>query len=94
MAPHIQMMIKEDLGSVNFIETDVLSSTEERKDRYSKLQRAMILGNGYKGKVRIIFETTTGSKAVETTIWQATEDNVMLKGGIRIPIRSIREVMI
>lgn len=94
MAPNVQMMIKEDLGSITFINSDVLQTAEERKERYSKLQRAMILGNGYKGKVRIIFETTSGSKAVETTIWQATEDNVMLKGGIRIPIKSIREVII
>jgi hypothetical protein len=35
-----------------------------------------------------------GIKAVETTIWTADENLVTLKGGVNIPIQTIREVFI
>jgi hypothetical protein len=94
MTPEIELVLKENLGTVHFVSTEVLTTPEERRLRLANLEKAVILGDGYKGKVRIIFETTEGSKAVETTIWQAAEDTILLKGGVRIPIHSIREVMI
>jgi hypothetical protein len=30
---------------------------------------------------------------VETTIWHAGEKNIMLKGGVIIPIRCIKEII-
>jgi len=94
MTPDIELVLKEDLGSMNFLSEDVLTTAEERRVRLANLEKAVILGNGYKGKVRVIFETTDGVKAVETTVWQAAEDTILLKGGVTIPIHCIREVMI
>lgn len=90
----VELVPKEAISRYKFVINDVLQNPEERKLRQAQLEKAMILGNGYKGKVRIIFETQEGTKAVETTVWQTGQDNIMLKGGINIPIRCIREVQI
>ena len=55
----------------------------------SQLQYAVRLGNEFKGKTVITFETTKGPRAVETTIWSATEAHLMLKGGLDIPLSSV-----
>lgn len=94
MNPTVELVPKEAISRYKFVINDVLQNPEERKIRQAQLEKAMILGNGYKGKVRIIFETQEGTKAVETTVWQTGQDNIMLKGGINIPIRCIREVQI
>jgi len=90
----IELVPKEAISRYKFVNNDVLQTADERKMRQALLEKAMILGNGYKGKVKIVFETQEGTKAVETTVWQAGQDNIMLKGGINIPIRCIREVHI
>jgi hypothetical protein len=58
------------------------------------LNRALILGNAYRRKIKLIFETTDGIKQVETTIWAVTEQNVVLKGGKFIPINAIIKVKV
>lgn len=90
----IELVNKEAISRFKFVMNDVLQTEEERKSRLALLEKAMILGNGYKGKVKIIFETQEGIKAVETTVWQTSQENIMLKGGVNIPIRCIREVQI
>jgi len=48
------------------------------------------LGNGYHGKVNILFKTDDGDlKRVETTIWAFDQDFVTLKSGMSIPLRCI-----
>ena len=54
----------------------------------------MILGNGEKHKVKIIFESLQGPAMVETTVWDTTDTHIELKGGIDIPICCIWEVLI
>lgn len=71
---------------------DVLVTEVDKKHRSRMLYLAMILGNGYKSKVQITFETLDGPRRVETTVWATTERNVMLKGGITIPVNSIYKV--
>lgn len=90
----IELVNKEAISRYKFVINDVLQTAEERKIRLAQLEKAMILGNGYKGKVKIIFETQEGTKAVETTVWQTDQENIMLKGSVNIPIRCIREVQI
>ncbi len=86
---------KEDIkGKVRFPAQDVLNSAEERKNRQRLLEHAMRLGNGYKGKIRIVFVTDEGERIVETTVWAATESNVQLKGDVSIPIHAIRAVIV
>lgn len=57
------------------------------------LERALALGNLEKTKVRIFFEDTDGMKMVETTIWSLTDDRVILKGNVGIPLRRIWQVV-
>lgn len=55
----------------------------------SELDYAVRLGNEFKGKTTITFETTQGPKSVETTIWSITDKHLHLKGGMIIPLESI-----
>jgi hypothetical protein len=52
----------------------------------------VILGNLYKVKSRICFETKEGSKVIETTIWSVTNNYVIIKGGQVIPVQCITAV--
>ena len=86
---------KEDIsGKVDFVEQDVLLSKEARIMRQKKLEDAMRLGNGYKGKITLVFATNEGDRAVETTVWATTDSTVQLKGDVQIPIHSIRDVIV
>ena len=55
----------------------------------NQLQYSCRLGNEFKGKTVITFETTNGPRAVETTIWSVTDNHLMLKGGVEIPLNSV-----
>lgn len=88
----VAIIPKEEIGNCTFVNHEVLADPAARKERNSALMQAMLLGNGYKGKVRIYFETTEGIKAVETTVWQASDKNISLKGGTIIPVHAIHEV--
>ncbi len=90
----IELIEKEQVSNYSFPANDVLTDKDQVKIRLASLEKAALLGNGYKGKVKIIFQTTQGTKAVETTVWQASEDNILLKGSIRIPIHAVIEVQI
>ena len=92
MSSIIAIISKEEVAGFSFVSSDVLQEPALKKARETALLQAMVLGNGYKGKVRITFETTQGTKAVETTVWHATEKNVALKGGTIIPVHAIHEV--
>jgi hypothetical protein len=54
-----------------------------------QLRYSCRLGNEFKGKTVITFETTKGPRAVETTIWSVTDNHLMLKGGVDIPLSSV-----
>ncbi|MCB0699533.1 MAG: hypothetical protein H6551_06895 [Chitinophagales bacterium] len=58
----------------------------------NELQYAARLGNEFKGKTMITFETTQGPKTIITTVWSVTEDYLQIKGGYNIPIRSIIDI--
>jgi hypothetical protein len=79
---------------VRFVHADVLSTRQERDERKRKLEQAMLLGNSYKGKIKIIFSTEEGDREVETTVWATTDSSVQLKGDVSIPIHAIRDVVI
>lgn len=85
---------KEELK--NFVPAKKVAeiSPQQRKQKLDDLKRAMVLGNSYKSKCTIVIETADGLKDVETTIWMANEMHIVLKGGIIIPISSIRDVLI
>ena len=65
------------------------SGKEPSKEFRKKLQSAMNIGNDYKIKVRIVFETNNGIMSTKTTIWMVGKQYILVKGNIAIPINSI-----
>lgn len=57
-----------------------------------ELGYATRLGNEFKGKTSITFETTQGPCSVNTTVWSVTSDYLQLKGGTTIPLNAIIDV--
>lgn len=57
-----------------------------------EMQYAARLGNEFKGKTTITFETTQGPRAVTTTVWSVTHNYIQLKGGLNIPLNSVIDV--
>lgn len=55
----------------------------------SKLQSALRLGNEFKSKTDIVFNTEEGPMRIETTVWSLTEKYIQIKHGILIPLRSL-----
>ncbi len=86
---HASVIEKESVAGMRFVGHEVLQDQQDILRRRHKLQRAVSLGNLYKGKSRITFATHEGIKTVEATVWAATDNYILLKGGVQIPIRSI-----
>jgi hypothetical protein len=84
----VQLLEKEEIKNLTFKNANISISS----DLINKLKSAEKLGNSYKGKVAIYFETTDGIKKTETTIWITTDDYIQLKAGITIPTKSIVDV--
>jgi uncharacterized protein (UPF0248 family) len=84
---------KESVAGLKFPEDDVLTVKDDIKIRNSNLERAMKLGNLEHGKIKIIFEDSTGLKQVETTVWGVTDKRVILKQGLVIPIHRVYEII-
>ena len=64
---------KENITDYTFHKSEVLNSQKDIMQRKINLNRALILGNACRRKVKLNFETTEGTKQVETTIWAVTE---------------------
>lgn len=62
---------------------------DRTKEWINQLSYSCRLGNEFKGKTVITFETTNGPRAVETTIWSVTDNHLTLKGGVDIPLSSV-----
>ena len=80
-----KLIQKEEIGEYELVPAFV-DNTQKWTDQ---LKYAVRLGNEFKGKTTITFETTKGPRAVETTVWSVTENYLMLKGGVAIPLRSV-----
>ncbi len=83
---------KEQITSLKFPDSEVLTSNEEIVERNNNLMKAMTLGNSIKHKVKIHFKDVYNHNYVETTVWYANSKHIALKGGIIIPIKSIYKV--
>jgi hypothetical protein len=83
---------KEAIEKLNFPKEDVLLLREQMEERRSEIEKAMRLGNMFKGKVKIVFEDSEGLKMVETTIWSLTDKNIVLKNGILLPIHRVHSI--
>lgn len=89
------MIEKEQIGNVLFFNNDVLDNEILRNERMDKLKKAMVLGNGEHGKVRITFKTQSGELlTVYTTIWAVGNDFINIKANRTIPVKAIVDVSI
>ena len=88
----ICLISKEDLPSYEIAKGDAIINPVERIARRSDLERAMKLGNIEHQKVKIVFESTEGTMAVETTVWEVTQNYVILKSNMALPIRCVHRV--
>ena len=92
---NITTVQKEQLSSLRFYQTEVISEIVLRLVRKFDLDRAQVLGNIDHFKVTIIFKTAEGSLLqVKTTVWAVTDDYICLKGGINIPIKAIVDIVL
>lgn len=85
---------KEDIQHLQFPCHEVLADPNTIENRKKHLEHAVVLGNTYKGKTKIIFEDSERIHQIDTHIWGLTEKWVILKQGITIPIRRIHDVII
>lgn len=84
---------KEQVNDLRFPAEEVLKSKDDIRKRRADLERAVMLGNVEKSKVRVYFEDEVGLRYVETTIWSITDDRVILKGDGSIPLRRVVQVV-
>lgn len=89
MNPNFVTIEKEDIQTLKFPKSDVLEDNEAICQRKSDLNRAQALGNLEHSKIKIFFEDNQSKKVVETTVWAVTDNNVVLKQGVGIPINRI-----
>lgn len=93
MIAEYQLIDKENVKTLSFPLEDVLSDEIEAKQRKQDLERALSLGNLEHLKIKIYFEDTESLKLVETTIWGVTEERIILKQGVTIPINRIHKII-
>jgi hypothetical protein len=94
LADTITIIEKELLETIHFPHEEVLSDAVLIQFRKYEAQRAMKLGNTYKDKVKIVFEDTEGLKMVETTVWGMTDNDLIFKRGMMMPLHRVHEIII
>ncbi|WP_276090553.1 hypothetical protein [Pedobacter sp. JY14-1] len=65
---------------------------DHSRELSGKLYSAQRLGNEFKSKADITFNTREGVKTVNTTVWSVTEKYLQLKNGIHIPLNSLIDI--
>ena len=93
MSTAFELIDKELIASLNFPKEDVLEDKEDIAERRNNLDRALSLGNLEHVKIKIYFEDDISKKMVETTIWGVTEERVILKQGVVIPVKRIHKIV-
>lgn len=80
---------KEEVGNLVFPLAEILNSSAAREERKMSVNRAISLGNLEHHKVKIFFADNEGEKMVHTTIWAATDESIVLKQHVVIPVNRI-----
>ena len=89
MTTTFETIEKENIQVLKFPHDEVLQDKEAIHQRNSDLNRAQALGNLEHSKIKIFFEDNHSKKVVETTVWAVTDNSVVLKKGVEIPINRI-----
>lgn len=92
MAEIYPLVPKEELLQLIFPKNEVLECPKKIKERAEKLSNAVLQGRFFYKKADLIIETEDGLVMVHANIWEATDVNVLLMGGIAIPVCCIHEV--
>ena len=87
-----RLIEKENIPGLSFPEEDVLAVKTDQNQRRKDLLNANELGDLAQYKVKILFEDASASYKVETTVWNTTPKDVVLKYGIKIPIHRVSRV--
>jgi hypothetical protein len=85
---------KKDIAKLEFESNDVLQSNDDVLIRERDLNKAMVLGNSYKHKVKIFFRDLKSFKKVETTVWFVDDKHVALKEGVILPKKAIYKIIV
>nr|WP_068892989.1 hypothetical protein [Pedobacter panaciterrae] len=83
-----ELIEKESIDISKIVPADQ-NHTDELRDKLNSAQR---LGNEFKSKADITFNTTEGPKTVNTTVWSVTESYIQLKSGVHIPLSSLIDI--
>lgn len=83
---------KSEIAGMKFGSSEVLRHLDDMEARKRDLKNALALGNLYKQKVIIIFDDKGIKRHTLATVWHLDDENVGLKGGTFIPIRTIYKV--
>ncbi|NRS88870.1 hypothetical protein HNQ02_001788 [Flavobacterium sp. 7E] len=92
MTINFESIEKENIETLKFPHTEVLKDDNAINQRRTELERAMSLGNLEHSKIQIYFEDDFSKKMVETTVWAVTDESVVLKKGVGIPINRILKI--
>lgn len=84
----VELIEKEDLVHYKITKAPEDQSTMLRR----KLKNALRLGNEFKSKSTIVFQTSEGPKRIETTVWTLTDDYLQIKNGVVIPLNSLIDI--
>jgi hypothetical protein len=85
---------KELLIDMKYPTDDILIDRTKQLRRRNNLYTAMLLGNSFKRKVKILFNTVDQKFFVNTTVWSVGKEFITLKGGRIVPIRSIYKIQL
>ncbi len=91
-AKRIRKVDKDQLKDCSFQKPDNNFTDADLAERNRRLYLAMLMGNNYESKVKIVFNTVEGNCEILTVIWATTEKFVLLKGGNSIPLEAIAKV--
>ena len=83
---------KEDISGLKFVNINVLTDPAGKTELRSDLAKALHLGNVEHQKVKILFETSEGTMFTDTTVWNLTENLIILKGNVDVPTNSIHRI--
>lgn len=89
---HSHLIQKEDIKNFKFPKAEVLKDEFSMQVRAKNILRGLKLGNKFKNKVHIYFEDSVSLKRVETTIWGVTQNYLILKSNMLIPIKRVHSV--
>lgn len=92
MDTQFQIIEKENIADLKFPHSEILKDDKAIDQRTTELKRALSLGNLEHSKIQIYFEDEISKKMVETTVWALTDESVVLKKGVGIPINRIVKI--